>query len=125
MKSRASILRLGLFALMAGTIAVPWGSRANEPPLLGAIALGPELDCLPIDPPPPVIKVRVRVPACGAPNRPIEYRICVENCSTAEAHHVILKNPLPGNAEFARADPEPTRMVPELQWNPGTLGGAR
>jgi hypothetical protein len=83
----------------------------------------PTPDCLPKDPSPPVVKVKVRVPACNAPGFPIEYRLCVENCSTAEAHHVILKNPIPANAKFVRADPEPDRLTPELQWQLGTIGG--
>jgi uncharacterized repeat protein (TIGR01451 family) len=130
MKSYASLARLGVFALACWAFSSPWGGRgslgdraelrADEPQLFGAIPLGP--DCL-IDPPPPVLKIKVRVPACGAVGQPIEYRICVENCSAAEAHHVVLKNPLPANAEFVRADPEPTRFVPELQWHLGTVGG--
>src|SRR5207302_4246868 len=54
---------------------------------------------------------------------PIEYRICVENCSTAEAHHVVLKDTLPANAKFVRADPEPTVTANELRWDLGTVGG--
>ncbi len=80
-------------------------------------------DCLPKDPPPPVVKIKVRVPASAEPGQPIEYRICVENCSTAEAHHVVVKNALPGNAKFVKSDPEPTKQGPELQWNLGTVGG--
>lgn len=80
-------------------------------------------DCLPKDPPPPVVKIKVRVPANAEPGQTIEYCICVENCSTAEAHHVVVKNPLPANAKFVKADPEPAKQGPELQWNLGTIGG--
>ena len=80
-------------------------------------------DCLPKDPPPPVVKIKVRVPACADPGQLIEYRICVENCSTSEAHHVVVKNALPSNAKFVKADPEPSKQGPELQWNLGTVGG--
>ena len=80
-------------------------------------------DCLPKFPPPPVVKLKVHVAAHAEPGHPIEYRICVENCSTAEAHHVIVKNALPGNVKFIKADPEPTKQGPELQWNLGTVGG--
>src|ERR1019366_6587035 len=89
---------------------------ASEPELLAD-------DCLPKDPPPPVVKIKVRVPACAEPGRAIEYRICVENCSTSEAHHVIVKNALPGNVKFVKADPAPSKQEPELQWNLGTVGG--
>ncbi len=118
--------RLGLLLLLCGAVG------ANEPllpppppPPLPAVpaAPAPAPDCLPKEPPPPVLKVKVRVPAFSAPEQPIEYRICVENCSTAEAHHVVLKNPLPANARFVRADPEPSAQAPELQWQLGTIGG--
>jgi uncharacterized repeat protein (TIGR01451 family) len=80
-------------------------------------------DCLPKYPPPPVVKIMVRVPACSEPGNTIKYCICVENCSTAEAHHVIVKNALPENAKFVKADPAPANQGPELQWNLGTIGG--
>ena len=78
------------------------------------------------DPPTPVVKIRVRVPACGVTGKELEYCICVENCSRANAHHVLVKNALPKNARFVRAEPPPTRKTPELQWELGTLpGGCR
>jgi uncharacterized repeat protein (TIGR01451 family) len=121
MKSLAFLAGFGLLAVVLCRVG------ANEPPLLGPappliVPIPPAPDCPP-DPPPPVVKVKVRVPAFSAPGEPIEYRICVENCSPAEAHHVLLKNPLPANARFVRADPEPTAMVPELRWDLGTVGG--
>lgn len=101
--------------------------RGSEPELLTATPppapAEDERDCLPKDPPPPVVKVKVRVPAVSEPGQPIEYRICVENCSRSEAHHVILKDALPANARFVKADPEPTQYEPELQWQLGTIGG--
>ncbi|MSU77125.1 MAG: DUF11 domain-containing protein [Gemmataceae bacterium] len=80
-------------------------------------------DCLPKYPPPPTVKIKVRVPANAEPGQGIEYRICVENCSTAEAHHVTVKNMLPTNAKFVKSDPPPSKMEPELTWNLGTVGG--
>jgi uncharacterized repeat protein (TIGR01451 family) len=38
------------------------------------------------------------------------------------AHHVIVRNPLPANARFVKAEPEPTVREPELVWRFGTLG---
>jgi uncharacterized repeat protein (TIGR01451 family) len=66
----------------------------------------------PCDPPTPVVKIRVRVPACGRPGEPIEYRICVYNDSPADAHHVVVKNAVPANARFVRASPEPHAKEP-------------
>ncbi|HMF18339.1 MAG TPA: hypothetical protein VKE98_14100 [Gemmataceae bacterium] len=75
------------------------------------------------DPPTPVVKIRVRVPACEVTGQELKYCICVENCSRANAHHVLVKNALPKNARFVRAEPPPTRKTPELQWELGTLPG--
>src|SRR5262249_55196008 len=36
-------------------------------------------------------------------------------------HHVIVRNPLPANAEFVRATPAPAQAAPELIWRLGTL----
>src|SRR5262249_26842283 len=52
------------------------------------------------DPPTPVVKIRVRVPACEVTGQELKYCICVENCSRANAHHVLVKNALPKNARF-------------------------
>jgi uncharacterized repeat protein (TIGR01451 family) len=73
------------------------------------------------DPPTPVVSIRVRVPATAAAGQDLEYHICIENESTAPAHHVIVRNPLPANARYVRANPEPSAKEPELIWNLGTL----
>jgi uncharacterized repeat protein (TIGR01451 family) len=75
------------------------------------------------DPPTPVVALRIRVPAVATAGQELEYRICIENLSTAPAHHVIVRNPLPANARFVRANPEPSAKEPELIWNLGTLAG--
>jgi uncharacterized repeat protein (TIGR01451 family) len=82
-------------------------------PVLGTAA--------PADPPPPVVVLHVRVPAEAAAGQELEYRICVENCSSAPAHHVLVRNPLPAHARFVRANPEPAVREPELLWRLGTL----
>src|SRR6266446_327028 len=56
------------------------------------------------DPPTPAVAVRVRVPASSAAGKELEYHILVENISQAAAHHVMVRNPLPSNARFVRAD---------------------
>jgi uncharacterized repeat protein (TIGR01451 family) len=117
MKIAAYLLR-GLFGvLLFVAMAAPFSGVSAD-----GQAVDPD-DCLPKYPPPPVVKLKVRVPACSEPGGAITYRICVENCSTAEAHHVTVKNALPGNAKFVKADPEPSQKAPELQWNLGTVGG--
>jgi uncharacterized repeat protein (TIGR01451 family) len=104
----------------------------TEPPLAGA---PPGLPGLPpgygpgpgpVDPPTPAVSIKVRVPAQVTPGQDLEYRILVENVSRAAAYHVRVRNPLPTNATFVKATPEPTRSTPELQWELETLGpGAR
>jgi uncharacterized repeat protein (TIGR01451 family) len=75
----------------------------------------------PVDPPVPVVALFMRVPAAVSPGQEIEYHICVENRSAALAHHVLVRDPLPANARFIRATPEPSLREPELQWQLGTL----
>jgi uncharacterized repeat protein (TIGR01451 family) len=100
--------------------------QGQEPPLAvpvgpaPAIPVCPGTPC-PVDPPTPLIKIKVRVAACSPAGKEIEYHICVENCSPAPAHHVIVRNPLPVNALFVRAQPEPAAVDPELMWAFGTL----
>jgi uncharacterized repeat protein (TIGR01451 family) len=103
---------------------------SREPPLADAIAPRPvqPVPALaePGDPPTPVVVLCVRVPANAVAGRELEYWICVENCSPAAAHHVLVRNPLPSNARFVRASPEPSVREPEIVWRLGTLeGGAK
>jgi uncharacterized repeat protein (TIGR01451 family) len=113
--------------LWAGPPPVPARTAqiiSPEPPLAGArpqpVAPGSPY---PVDPPTPVVGLRVRVPASAGPNQEIEYRITVENRSQADAHHVTVRDTVPGNARFVRATPEPTSAAPELTWQLGTLAG--
>jgi uncharacterized repeat protein (TIGR01451 family) len=80
-----------------------------------------EVPCPPIDPPAPLVKLRVRVAACSAAGQEIEYCITIENCSPAAAHHVLVRNPLPANCRFVSAKPEPAEKDSELIWTFGTV----
>jgi uncharacterized repeat protein (TIGR01451 family) len=75
----------------------------------------------PQDPPVPVVVLSVRVPASTAAGQELLYHLCVENCSAAAAHHVVVRNPLPAGARFVRSDPQPSAREPELLWTLGTL----
>jgi uncharacterized repeat protein (TIGR01451 family) len=97
-------------------LAVP----APGPPPQVAGPFPPPSPC-PVDPPTPAVALRVRVPACVGADQELVYRLCVENCSRAAAHHVLVRNPLPANARFVRAKPEPSAVEPELLWQLGTL----
>jgi uncharacterized repeat protein (TIGR01451 family) len=85
-----------------------------------AVPCPPPSPC-PVDPPTPAVALRVRVPACVGAGQDLQYRLCVENCSRAAAHHVLVRDPLPANARFVRARPEPSAVGPELLWDLGTL----
>jgi len=117
------LLGFGLFIFIAASFSTAGMLGERMDASEHDVVARPADDCLPKDPPPPVVKIKVRVPACTEPGRGIEYRICVENCSISEAHHVTVKNSLPANAKFVKADPEPSKQGPELQWNLGTIGG--
>jgi uncharacterized repeat protein (TIGR01451 family) len=96
---------------------------APEPPLAGPPpgmagppGYGPPQATEPVDPPTPVVSIKVRVPAQVTPGQDLEYRILVENVSRAAAYHVQVRNPLPPNATYVKATPEPTKTDPEPQW---------
>lgn len=121
MKTVLALVRLAFSAAIFTTMTIPFGVATPHFP-----AETPEPECLPKYPPPPVVKIMVRVPACTEPGTAIKYLICVENCSPSEAHHVTVKNAVPENAKFVKSDPPPVKPGPELQWNLGTVGaGAR
>ena len=82
------------------------------------------------DPPTPVVRIQVRVPADSPPGDDIKYIITVQNTSTAEAHGVTVRNPIPEGAEGpVKAEPEwdktESKQVPgawkELVWKFGTI----
>ncbi len=131
-RSRFPRIVVGFALFLTATLpfvsAPDFGMTASEGvPLQGKNLSAPastgDEDCLPKYPPPPTVRLKVRVPAQSEPGQGIEYRICVENTSTAEAHHVTVKDALPANARFVRSDPPPSKMEPELIWNLGTVGG--
>jgi uncharacterized repeat protein (TIGR01451 family) len=61
------------------------------------------------------------VPAAVTPGQDLQYQITVTNPTGGAAHHVLVRNPLPANATFVRATPEPAARDPELLWRLGTL----
>ncbi|MBX9677955.1 MAG: DUF11 domain-containing protein [Gemmataceae bacterium] len=89
-------------------------------PVQGQVAHGIDVDDA-NDPPIPMVKLRVKAPACSPMGKEIEYRVKVENCSQADAHHVIVKSALPVNVKLISASPIPHQKEPELQWHLGTL----
>src|SRR5688572_2524401 len=77
----------------------------------------------PLDPPSPHVVMRVRVPAHALPGGELEYRVFLENNSPGDAHHVVVKCPLPSNVKYVRASPSAHQKEPELQWHLGTMHG--
>jgi uncharacterized repeat protein (TIGR01451 family) len=113
----------------AARAQLPPGTRLEvpEPPTGAVIVPGPGArppgGGEPADPPVPVVALRVRVAAAATAAQDLEYRLVAENLARAPAHHVLVRFPLPANAEFVRANPEPTEQKPELVWRLGTLKG--
>jgi uncharacterized repeat protein (TIGR01451 family) len=75
------------------------------------------------DPPTPVLRMKLRAPESAAVGQELTYRIRVENISTADALHVIIRDTLPDNAKLVRTDPEARVDEKELSWDIGTLEG--
>jgi uncharacterized repeat protein (TIGR01451 family) len=72
---------------------------------------------------PPALALKICVPACASAGEELDYRIIIENRSPTAAHHVVIHNPLPANAKYVRAKPEPAATEPELRWRLGTIAG--
>jgi len=104
------------------TPAIPPGARPTPVPLAREPTVSDGTYC-PVDPPTPVVSIKVRVPASAAPGEDLQYHLVVENRGKTPAHHVIVRNPLPSNVAFVRADPAPSASDPVLEWRLGTLDG--
>src|SRR5262249_37362934 len=118
---------LALLAALACLTAAPAQIEPGTPEPPTMPALTPPVpgaayaSACPVDPPTPVVSLRVRVPASSAANPEIGYRILAENRSQADAHHVSVRAALPVNARLVRATPESTSAAPDLSWSLGTL----
>jgi uncharacterized repeat protein (TIGR01451 family) len=77
------------------------------------------------DPPAPLVRIQVRVPADSAPGDDLKYVITVRNVSQADAHRVVVRNPLAeGVAAVVKADPPYDKEKStdrQLMWLFGTL----
>lgn len=125
---RLTLACLALLLALAGGVV-----RADCPlgPSCGCFCLEPPVCCVPVplvpapiepvEPPTPVVALQVRVLASADVGQELRYLLCVKNRSAAAAHHVLVRDALPANARFVRAEPEPSAKEPELQWNLGTL----
>lgn len=109
-------------ALPVPPMALPVPPVAVPPSLMPPL-MPPMVPPSPADPPPPIVTIKVRVPVSAPVGKEVEYRLYIENSSPAAAHHVLIRNPLPANAKFVRSSPEPTQLMPELQWKLGTMHG--
>jgi uncharacterized repeat protein (TIGR01451 family) len=83
---------------------VPAGAVPSSPPaanLSGNQAV--------VDPPAPLVRIQVRVPAASPPGKELVYHIHVRNTSSAPAYNVVVRNFVPETAEFVTADPAPEK----------------
>jgi uncharacterized repeat protein (TIGR01451 family) len=98
---------------------VPFPGGVQVP---GSLAIPGGVPLQPVQgPSAPQVTLAVRVPASVGEGQDIAYRIVVQNPSSSSAHHVTVRNPLPGNASFVSANPVPQVRQPELVWRLGTL----
>jgi uncharacterized repeat protein (TIGR01451 family) len=81
-----------------------------------------------LEPPVPLVRLRVHAPSRVESDKEIEYRITVENVSAAAAHHVLVRDRLPrGVEETIRAEPTAKEKKitkdgdTDLLWELGTL----
>lgn len=109
-------------AIPPGAPVVP---RSTEPPVVGAVPNPIGNAAVPVGPvalpATPVVSLRMRVASTSAQGQDLVYRITVRNRSRADAHHVEVRNPIPANADFVRADPNPSEKQGGLVWDLGTL----
>lgn len=85
---------------------MPSGSVPGSPPMPN-----PPSNPAVVDPPTPVVRIQVRVPAASPPGKELTYHIRVHNTSTAPAYQVTVRNPVPENAEYVSADPPPEKAA--------------
>ena len=95
--------------------AIPSAPGALEPGIESQGTYNPQ------DPPAPVVTVRVRVPAAVSPGGEAIFKIHVDNVSSAMAHRVRVRNPIPAHAKFVSADPKPEVEGQELVWLFGSM----
>jgi len=112
-----------LFVIAAALFTTQADAQMPMLPLVPLPCMPPGFVPEPCDPPVPIVRLRMRVPACAKPGEDLRYKIAVDNCSPAPAYHVVVRNPLPANCKFVRADPEPEREGKDLVWKLGTLCG--
>jgi uncharacterized repeat protein (TIGR01451 family) len=100
-------------------------ARGPNTPAAGSTAPGVAASRPVPDPPAPLVRIQVRVPADSAPGDDLRYVITVQNVSQADAHRVVVRNPLSeGVAAVAKAEPQPdAKQSTERQyiWLFGTL----
>ncbi len=103
---------------------------AEPPPADGLAPALPVVPAVPreaVDPSPPVVSVRVRVPKTASAGRELEYRVLVENSSQSDAHHVLVRVQVPTHARYKTAKPTPITPAASgmLSWELGTVKGGQ
>jgi uncharacterized repeat protein (TIGR01451 family) len=78
------------------------------------------------DPPAPLVRIQVRVPADSPPGDEIKYLIIVSNVSQADAHRVTVRNPIAAGVDgVVRSEPmydaKESQPTKELIWKFGTM----
>jgi uncharacterized repeat protein (TIGR01451 family) len=103
------------FTRPAGITGQPPGTPTNPAPNVARPVA---------DPPSPVVRIQVRVPADSAPDDDIKYLITVQNVSQSDAHQVSVRNPIPEGGQFVKAEPAPSNVdAKQAVWSLGTMKG--
>ncbi len=114
------------------------GPISPEPPLAEGVvpgapgAPGSRGTTAIVDPPVPVVSIRVRVPATATAGQELTYHIYVDNTTQATAHHVEVRASVPTFARVVSVSPkaepveerepkDPTKKEMEYRWPLGTL----
>jgi len=100
-------------------------AQFSQPGTLPAVSPTPSVPRVVADPPSPVVRILVRVPADAAPGDDLKYIITVQNVSQADAHQVAVRNPIPeGVLQVGKVEPQPDAKLTtdkQLGWSFGTL----
>ncbi|MCX8140185.1 MAG: hypothetical protein N3E46_10925 [Gemmataceae bacterium] len=88
---------------------VPAGVVPSSPPAANLPAANLSGNQAVVDPPAPLVRIQVRIPAASPPGKELVYHIHVRNTSSAPAYNVVVRNPVPETAEFVTADPGPEK----------------
>jgi len=77
-------------------------------------------------PPTPMVRIQVLAPSHVAPGKPLTYQIVITNASTASAHRVAVRMPIPdGIAAVNKVEPAPEGWAAQPPKLPAAIAGVK